>query len=109
MSLAWQIATARRLMEHVESGSTDLAPGLRWVVTGKYFDPDVWTTEMEVVRLGPFCVGLSCELPTAASFKSAEVLGVSILQSRDMHAFFNVRRHVHRPRWSGMPPEVQTK
>ena len=57
---------AKRMLAHVENGTTDQTDDLMEVPVSEYADPDRWAAEMEVIfKRVPLALGLTCELPRA--------------------------------------------
>lgn len=92
-----QISIAKRLLAHLEAGTTDSADDLMNVPVSDYFDEDKWNEEIELFyKRKPVVVGLSAELPEVGSFLSLTIVDVPILITRTtegLQAFFNVCRH----------------
>jgi choline monooxygenase len=89
------VARARAL---VESGTTDLADGLLEVPLWYYRDVDLFQRERtEVLATTPLALAPSCRLPAPHDFLVRDVLGTSVLLTRDgdgrAHAFLNYCRH----------------
>ena len=92
-----QISIAKRLLAHLEAGTTDSADDLMNVPVSDYFDEDKWNEEIELFyKRKPVVIGLSAELPEVGSFLSLQILDVPILITRTtegLQAFLNVCRH----------------
>jgi choline monooxygenase len=89
------VARARAL---VESGTTDLADGLLEVPLWYYRDVDLFERERtEVLSTTPLALVPSCRLSAPHDFLVRDVLGTSVLITRDgdgrAHAFLNYCRH----------------
>ena len=89
------VARARAL---VESGTTDLADGLLEVPLWYYRDVDLFERERtEVLATTPLALVPTCRLPAPHDFLVRDVLGTSVLLTRDgdgrAHAFLNYCRH----------------
>ena len=89
---------AKRMLAHVENGTTDQTDDLMEVPVSEYADPDRWAAEMEVIfKRMPLALGLTCELREPGAYKAIDVLGVPVLISRGAdgvaRSFLNVCRH----------------
>jgi nitrite reductase/ring-hydroxylating ferredoxin subunit len=89
---------AKRMLAHVENGTTDQTDDLMEVPVSEYVDPDRWAAEMEVIfKRVPLALGLTCELREPGAYKAIGVLGVPVLISRGadgvVRSFLNVCRH----------------
>ncbi len=89
------VARARAL---VEAGTTDLADGLLEVPLWYYRDVDLFERERtEILATTPLALAPSCRLPAPHDFLVRDVLGTSVLLTRDgdgrAHAFLNYCRH----------------
>ena len=89
---------AKRMLAHVENGTTDQTDDLMEVPVSEYVDPDRWAAEMEVIfKRVPLALGLTCELREPGAYKAIDVLGVPVLISRGadgvVRSFLNVCRH----------------
>ena len=74
---------AKRMLAHVENGTTDQTDDLMEVPVSEYVDPDRWAAEMEVIfKRVPLALGLTCELREPGAYKAIDVLGVPVLISR---------------------------
>ena len=92
------VTTARRLLEHLEQGTTDQAPGTYAVPVANYTDPARFEQEMDrVFRSVPIALALSCELREPGAYRAESVAGVPVLVTRtatgEVKAFLNVCRH----------------
>jgi nitrite reductase/ring-hydroxylating ferredoxin subunit len=73
----------RRMLEHVENGTTDWADDTMRVPASEYTDPAFWEREMDAVfRRLPILVALTHELPEAGDFKTIDILGIPLLITR---------------------------
>jgi len=102
MDRAEQIRIARRLLDHIASGTAEAASHQYKVDVARYTDPELWAEEVETFykRL-PIVAGMSCELPGPNTYKADEIVGVPVLMTRDpagtLRAFLNVCRHRGAP------------
>jgi phenylpropionate dioxygenase-like ring-hydroxylating dioxygenase large terminal subunit len=92
------IELAKRMLAHVENGTTDQTDDLMEVPVSEYVDPDRWAAEMEVIfKRVPLALGLTAELREPGAYKAIDVLGVPVLISRGadgvVRSFLNVCRH----------------
>ena len=92
------VATARRLLRHLEQGTTDQAPTTYAVPVANYLDPARFALEMDqVFRRVPIALALSCELRQPGAYRAESVAGVPVLVTRtasgEARAFLNVCRH----------------
>lgn len=91
-----------RLLTHVQDGSTDQATAVMREPVDHYLDQDRWRREIDQVhRRVPMPLALSCELPTAGTFKALDVADVPVLITRGrdgaVHAMINACRHRGSP------------
>jgi len=97
MDKAVQNALAKRLVAHVDAGTTDSSDHEMHMPISEYLDPSIWKAEIELLyKRKPLAVGLSCELPEVGSFLSLTVIDTPILVTRTnegLKAFLNVCRH----------------
>jgi phenylpropionate dioxygenase-like ring-hydroxylating dioxygenase large terminal subunit len=89
---------AKRMLAHVENGTTDQTDELMEVPVSEYADADRWQAEMDVIfKRVPLALTLTCELRDPGAFKAIDVLGVPVLVSRGAdgvaRSFLNVCRH----------------
>jgi phenylpropionate dioxygenase-like ring-hydroxylating dioxygenase large terminal subunit len=88
----------RRLLDHIEAGTTDLADSLLEVPAGAYTSPEHHDAELAVLFLDqPLVLCLSGALPRPGSFRTVDLCGTPLLLTRDndgrVHALANVCRH----------------
>jgi len=88
----------RKVLEHCQAGTTDLAPDVMRIDPATYFDPENFERERQrLFRETPLLVCLSCDLPEPGSFRLFEDTGVPILVTRgkdgEVRAFLNVCAH----------------
>ena len=75
---------ARRLVDHIERGTTDLADGVLEVPVEAYTSPEHLAREVEVLFLGePLVLCLSGALPQPGSYRTVDICGTPILLTRD--------------------------
>lgn len=92
------INLARRLLTHVENGTTDSAEEVRHVPVQNYLDPVRWQREMDhIFKRLPLMLAFSCEMREPGDYKSLEVVGVPVLvvrgEDRVARAFIGVCSH----------------
>lgn len=89
---------AARMLEFVETGTTDTAPQTMEVAASAYLDPERFEKEMERIfgRL-PILAALSAEIPEPGDFKTLDLLGKPVLVTRrkdgEVAAMLNVCTH----------------
>ena len=98
MQAAEQLNVARRLLNLIDTQSTDQCPEPYLQPVREYIDPEVAALEQERFFRGqPLCVGLSHDLPEPGSYRTHDLSGLPILLVRDaqgvFRAFLNVCRH----------------
>ena len=97
-----QVQMIRRLFDHIDTGTTTMAPELYKNPVHNYMATDRLTREMKVLfRDFPLFVGLSGRLPENGSF-ATELLGETptiLVRDQDgrFRAFFNACRHRGAP------------
>lgn len=89
---------ARRLLDHIEHGTTDMAGEVLEVPAGMYTSAEHYEQEVQALfRERPLALCLSGALPTPNSYLTIDILGVPVLLTRDaggrVHALANVCRH----------------
>src|SRR4051794_8766232 len=87
-----------RLVEHYRATTTDMVESQWREPVQNYIDPELWQREVQAIhRTRPLPVALSCELPTAGSYKALDVVGTPIILTRerdgDLRALVNSCRH----------------
>lgn len=92
------LALARRLLSHVENGTTDSADSIKCIPVENYVDPARWRREMDhIFRRLPMLLAFTCEMPRAGNYKSMMVLDVPVLIMRGedgvTRAFIGVCSH----------------
>ena len=95
---ALEHSLARRLLDHVEQGTTDLADAVLEVAADSYTSPDRLAEEIDVLFLGqPLVLCLSGALPRPGSYVTVELCGTPVLVTRAtdgrVRAMANVCRH----------------
>jgi carnitine monooxygenase subunit len=93
-----RIQLFRKVLEHCQAGTTDLAPDVMRIDPATYFDPENFERETQrLFRETPLLVCLSCDLSEPGSFRLFEDTGVPILVTRGkdgvVRAFLNVCAH----------------
>lgn len=87
----------RRALEHVASGSTDMAGCVLRVPLSYYCSPQLSAKELELLRRTPLAAAITGDLPAPHDYVVREILGASILLSRaadgTARAFLNYCRH----------------
>lgn len=89
---------ARRLLDHVEHGTTDMAPDVLEVPADVYTSEARLAEELEVLFLGhPLVLCLSGALPKPGSYLTVDLCGTPVLVTRGtdgrVRSFANVCRH----------------
>ncbi|HEY8527648.1 MAG TPA: aromatic ring-hydroxylating dioxygenase subunit alpha [Acidimicrobiales bacterium] len=95
---AFEHGLARRLLDHIENGTTDLADEMLEVPAEWYTSEERAAEELEVLFLGqPLVLALSGALPEPGSYRTLDMCGTPIILSRDdegrVHALANACRH----------------
>lgn len=93
-----RVGLFRRILEHAQAGSTDLAADAMQIDPASYFDEENFERErIRLFRETPLLVCLSCDLPEPGSFRLFDDSGVPIVVTRGtdgrIRAFLNVCRH----------------
>lgn len=87
----------RRALGLVDAGTTEMADTLLPVPLGYYRDEDLFERERQLCRHTPLALAVSAQLPEPHDYLVREVLGTSVLMSRDgdgiVRAFLNYCRH----------------
>jgi choline monooxygenase len=88
----------RRLLDHIEQGTTDLADSLLEIPAGRYTSPERLAEELAVLFLGePLLLCLSGALPGPGSYRTVDLCGTPVLVTRAadgrVRAMANVCRH----------------
>jgi choline monooxygenase len=88
----------RRLLDHVENGTTDLADAVLEVPADTYTSPDRLAAEIDTLFLGhPLVLCLSGALPRPGSYRTVDLCGTPVLVTRAqdgrVRAMANVCRH----------------
>ena len=83
MSREQLLEMARREVENLQADRIDLADDVYEVPAHLYVDPERWELEVDrIFRRLPLVLGFSCELPTAGTYKSIEIMNTPILLTR---------------------------
>lgn len=88
----------KRLLAHVENGTTDQADAVMRVPASEYLDPERHAREVSILfeRL-PLMLGFTAELREPGQYKALDVVGIPVIliRSRDgqVRAFLNVCSH----------------
>ena len=96
------VALTKRLIAHVENGTTDHANGVFREPVANYTDPVKWERERErLFRRSPLLLGLSGDLPQPGSYRALTICDVPLLLVRGedgvARSFVNVCRHRGAP------------
>jgi phenylpropionate dioxygenase-like ring-hydroxylating dioxygenase large terminal subunit len=96
--LETRLKLARRVVEHIKNGTSDLAEAPMVNAASVYTDPDRHARELEVLfRRTPHLVCLSSELNAPGDFRTFDETGVPILVTRSaegrVQAFLNICTH----------------
>ncbi len=91
-------ALTRRAIELLDAGTTEMADSVLRVPLDYYNDPALFGRERrELLPLTPLALAPSCQLPSPHDYVVRNVLGTSVLMSRDgdgeVRAFLNYCRH----------------
>ena len=91
-------AFARRLIDHIKAGTTDMADGVVAFDPRIYSDPSIAEREMaRICESAPLMVAHSSELPEPGDFVTVRMNGTSVLLTRTadggIGAFLNTCRH----------------
>lgn len=89
---------ARRLLNHVESGTTDQADAPFEVPVADYLDTDRWQLEVDnVFRKVPLALAASNEVAAPGDYKAIQIVDTPVLVTRGkdgyVRGFLNVCRH----------------
>jgi phenylpropionate dioxygenase-like ring-hydroxylating dioxygenase large terminal subunit len=92
------VSLAKRVLAHVENGTTDQTDDVATVPIGSYADPERWQAEMDrIFKRVPLALTLTCELREPGAYRAIDVLGVPVLVIRGndgvARSFLNVCRH----------------
>ena len=92
-----QVALARKILRHLDAGTTALAEGVARNRAGVYTDPARLEREWPMIRRAPQFFGFSCRLPAPGSYATDDEAGVPVLLVRGedgrVRSFLNVCRH----------------
>src|SRR5215471_13199876 len=94
---ALEHALVRRLLDHLENGTTDMADGVMELPTELY-SQERQQEEVEVLFRGrPLVFCLSAALPKPPSYRAIDLCGTPVIVTRDtsgrVRAMLNVCRH----------------
>ncbi len=97
-----ELALIRRMLAHLEAGTTDEAPQPLRLPPTQHTSTEHWERErFGLFRAQPIAAALACELPEPGDFRAIESGGVPILlvrgADRRVRAFLNVCRHRGAP------------
>jgi choline monooxygenase len=95
---ALEHSLARRLLDHIDQGTTDLADAVLEVPADTYTSQQRHDDELAALFLGPpLVLCLSGALPKAGSYRTVDMCGTPVLVTRDnegrVHALANACRH----------------
>jgi phenylpropionate dioxygenase-like ring-hydroxylating dioxygenase large terminal subunit len=95
---ALEHSIVRRLLDHIEHGTTDLADDVLEVPADTYTSRERYEDEVELLfRDYPLVLCLSGALPRPGSYRAVDLCGTPVLLTRDsdgrVHAMANVCRH----------------
>ena len=95
---ALEHSLARRLIDHIEQGSTDLTDEVLEVPVELYTSPEHLAAEVDALFLDqPLVLCLSGALPGPGTFRTVDLCGTPVLLTRGKdgraHAFVNACRH----------------
>jgi phenylpropionate dioxygenase-like ring-hydroxylating dioxygenase large terminal subunit len=95
---ALEHSLVRRLIDHIEHGTTDMAPDVLEVAADTYTSVERLAAEKEVLfHEHPLVLCLSGALPEPGSYLTVDLLDTPVLVTRDrdgrVHAFLNACRH----------------
>lgn len=89
---------AEKMLEYVETGTTDCADGTMEISASAYTDPDYFAREMsEIFMKLPLLAALTAEMPNPGDYKAMDLMGKPILITRktdgSVAAMLNVCTH----------------
>ncbi|QNO28402.1 aromatic ring-hydroxylating dioxygenase subunit alpha [Sphingopyxis sp. OPL5] len=88
----------RRIVDHLENGTTDMAADSIEVPAAHFTDADHLARELEVFRRQPLAAATSMEIPEPGSFVTRDILGVPLLIVRQKDGSVAVFRNMCRHR-----------
>ena len=96
------MALARRLLDHHQAGTTDMAPDIMRQTMDSYLDEERWAHEVDkIFRHLPLPMALSLELPEPGDYRAITKVGVPVLivrgKDRKVRAFINACSHRGAP------------
>ena len=88
----------RRLLDHIEQGTTDMADAVLEIPADAYTSPERLAAEVDALFLGhPLVLCLSGAVPEPGSYRTVDLFGTPVVVTRDgegrVHALANVCRH----------------
>jgi nitrite reductase/ring-hydroxylating ferredoxin subunit len=97
-----KMALARRLLDHHQAGTTDMAPDIMRQTMDAYLDEERWAHEVDkIFRHLPLPMALSLELPEPGDYRAITKVGVPVLivrgKDRKVRAFINACSHRGAP------------
>ena len=92
------LTLAERLLDYVDTGTTDSAPDVHNVPVSYYLDESLWQKEMNnIFRRLPLMLAFTCEMRNAGDYKAMDVADfpVLIVRGKDgkVRAFLNACTH----------------
>jgi phenylpropionate dioxygenase-like ring-hydroxylating dioxygenase large terminal subunit len=92
------VGIVKRVLAHVEAGTTDSTPDVLRVPTSIYTDPELFEQEKQTIfRQTPQFVCFSSDLPGPGTYYTFDDMGVPVLLTRDntgqINAFLNACTH----------------
>lgn len=96
------MALARRLLDHYQAGTTDMAPDIMRQTMDAYLDEERWAQEVDkIFRHLPLPMALSLEVPEPGDYRAITKVGVPVLMVRGkdnkVRAFINACSHRGAP------------
>lgn len=102
-------AIYRRIVDHLENGTTDMAEASLEVPAAHFTNADHLAREVEIFRRQPLAVATSQEVPESGSFVTRDVLGVPLLVVRQKDGSVAVFRNMCRHRGGKVEQEERGK
>src|SRR5688572_11823918 len=102
MDRAEQIRITKRLLAHIQAGTTDSQPEQTHMPATGELDEGLWHEEMDrIYKSVPLVAGSSAELPGPGTYKSCSLINVPIIITRakdgELRAFLNSCSHRGTP------------
>jgi choline monooxygenase len=97
VNVAGDAEIVRRILAHIDAGTTDEGDGWREPVTN-YLDPERFTTELETLRLFPSVYLPSAAIPNVGDHAERATFGVPLFAVRDRDGRARVFRNACRHR-----------